>query len=515
MKIYIHHLYKRAIVAFVLFTAISCSKTALNVNNPNQVSEKNFWVNEKDALAGLYGVYDAFQHNQLTGRFYSQFDNLSDNAYTNSGNNWSDIESSNHTPANARIVNFWTQYYTIVNRANLVIDRVGAMPETAISEASRKRIVAEAMFLRAYAYLDLTTLWGNVPFYTRYLAGFDEGAAPANKEVILVEIQDGLKNQVIPHLPVTIGAAEKGRIGKGAAIALLGKYYLFNKDYGNAANTLRELFSAPYNYSLYPDYAKLFTSVGEFSSENLFEINFETGGIDNGESFSIQIDTNLTPTVPRNEWRPTNDLANSFLYIDGLPRANSALYGSRSPLFNSAQPYANRDPRLRANLFTNADVTPGGKKIWAFTNNVLYATKKWFMLTSTQYNGGPQNYYLIRYADVLLMYAEAQNEQAGPDNSVYEAVNKIRRRIGMADYPSGLTQEDMRARIRDERRWEFAFEHQRYFDLLRWRIAHTLIPPSHSKKVFTNPRDYLWPYPQDEMDNSPALQAYGQNEGWK
>ena len=137
------------------------------------------------------------------------------------------------------------------------------------------------------------------------------------------------------------------------------------------------------------------------------------------------------------------------------------------------------------------------------------------MITSTQYNGGPQNYYMIRYAEVLLMYAEARNEDAGPDQSVYDAVNEVRSRVHMPAYPTGLSQEKMRDYIRDERRWEFALEHQRYFDIIRWRIADITIPPIGGVKVFTSPRDYLWPYPQAEMDNNAALRTQGQNEGWR
>lgn len=515
MKMRINQILLYTLATTLLLAGTACTKKQLDVVNPNQIPDKDFWQTETDALTGLYGVYDAFQHNQLAGKFYREFDNISDNAFTISGANWAEIESSFHNPITARILNAWTAYYTIINRANLVIDRVTAMPAGSISDESRKRIIAEAFFLKAYAYLDLTTLWGNVPLYEHYLGTFDNGNAATDKASIVSAMEEELRDNVIPNLPVTIPSPEKGRAGRGAAVALLGKYYLFNKDYSNAAATLSTLMTAPYTYDLYPKYDELFTLAGEFSKENLFEINFEAGGIDNGESFSIRIDTSVTPLVPQAYWRPTNELVNSYLCTDGSPIANSPVYGNTSPLYNTALPYNNRDPRLRATVFTNLDNTPGGKKIWAYSANIRFAPKKYSMITSTQYNGGPQNYYMIRYADVLLMYAEAENEAVGADPSVYDAVNKVRNRAGMPDYPANLSQEDMRSYIRDERRWEFALEHQRYFDILRWRIADSVIPPIGGVKVFTNPRDYLWPYPQNEMDNNPALKAQGQNEGWQ
>lgn len=132
-------------------------------------------------------------------------------------------------------------------------------------------------------------------------------------------------------------------------------------------------------------------------------------------------------------------------------------------------------------------------------------------------SGGVQNYYVIRYADVLLLYAEAENEASGATANVYSAVNLIRQRVGMPNYPAGLTKDQMRSYIRDERRWEFALEHQRYFDLQRWGITGQVVTaasPLAGRKVFTEPRDYLWPYPQNEMDRNPAMNAAGQNPGW-
>src|SRR5690606_26965373 len=98
----------------------------------------------------------------------------------------------------------------------------------------------------------------------------------------------------------------------------------------------------------------------------------------------------------------------------------------------------NRDPRLRATILTSADVLPSGKKLWSFKDNTNFAVKKYIEVTTTQYPSGPQNVYLIRYADVLLMFAEAKNESVGAVDSVYAAVNEVRSRVHMPAYPAGL-----------------------------------------------------------------------------
>jgi hypothetical protein len=184
------------------------------------------------------------------------------------------------------------------------------------------------------------------------------------------------------------------------------------------------------------------------------------------------------------------------------------LYGTKSPLYNATgiNKFSNRDPRLRGTILTAADVLSNGGKLWSFNNANNYGIRKYIEITTAKYARNPQNFYVFRYADVLLMVAEAQNEVAGPNTLVYECVNKVRKRVSMPDYPVGLTQEQMRDRIRDERRWEFAVEWQRYFDLKRWGIIQDAIAASGvAEKVFTNPRDYVWPIPQTELDRNPNM----------
>ncbi|MGV3642401.1 MAG: RagB/SusD family nutrient uptake outer membrane protein [Adhaeribacter sp.] len=512
---------RNVLAGLLLAGLLSCSKNELELLNPNDVTLSKFFTNEEEATIGLAGVYDAFQYRELAGEKLRQLDVIADNAQSQNNIGFSEISTSNHNSAVPVIADFWAYYYNVISRANLVIDRVNGMPESAISEQARKRTTAEAAFLRAYAYLDLTTLFGDIPFYTQPASPFDEGKGKTAKADIHAFIIQDLQTNVIPHLPATTGGTEKGRVTSWAAKALLGKYYLFDKNWPQAAAQFKEVIDSK-AFSLYPDYAKLFTPEGEYSPESLFEIGFVEGGTDNGENFSVQVDTTLAPIIPSTAWRPAESLVNSYPAIDGLPIAGT----NKSPLYKSGQPYDNRDPRLRATIYTPADVSKSGRKYWNFSNTNKFAVRKYSWYTRTQYQAfqGPQNYYLIRYADVLLMYAEAQNEAQGADASVYEALTAVRKRAGLLPGVAGLyglkaamTQAQMRTAIRDERRWELALEHQRYFDIIRWGIAETVlnsIVPNPKNKFFDAPRDYLWPYPQTELDNNPTLKSQGQNPGW-
>lgn len=515
----INGLCKLCIIAVVVAVS-SCGKNVLELENPNEVTLNNFWRTETDAMVGLAGIYDAFQHNNLAAQKYRRFDVPTDNIQSVSQTGFNEIENSTHNPAIETISAFWAHNYDVIHRANVVIDNVSVMPQSAISEAVKKRICAEAAFLRAYSYLDLVSLYGDIPFYTKAANPFDEGKGKTPKSEILTHMTSQLATEVIPNLPQSVAGGELGRITKGAAEALLSKYYLYTGDWQKAASHAKNVIDSKV-YTLYPNYEKLFTLAGEYSSENLFEIGFVDGGVDGGETFSVQIDTNLAVIIPNSSMAPTAGLVNSYLAIDGRPISGA----NASPLYSSANPYANRDLRLRASIYTNADRSPTGKKYWNYNNVNSWAIKKYTWYTNgVQYLRGPQNYYMIRYADVLLMYAEAKNELSGPDASIYDALILIRKRAGFLVGADGLyglkanmTKDEMQTTIRNERRWEFAFEHQRYFDLRRWGIIETVIKsinPNPRAKAFTAPRDWLWPYPQDEMDNNPVLKAQGQNPGW-
>jgi starch-binding outer membrane protein, SusD/RagB family len=511
----------------LLLLSTACDKSKLELTNPNEIQETEFWKSEKQALQGVLGVYDALQSDEIGGLRYYQLDVLTDNMGTNTNSeSWLDIRNFAFNSNTARVVNMWRALYNVVNRANLTIDKVGQMPNTLIPDATKIRFIAEAQFLRAFAYHDLTLIYQGVPFYTKPNTTLSEGIAATKGSDIAKAMIEDLKNTVIPNLPV---ATSDGRITRGAAVFLLGKFYMALKDWTNAATTLKSLKSAPYTYALFSDYERLFTPEVEFqNNEVMFHVNFIDSPLDNGGNFAIKVDTLTSPSVtpfnvPRNSYQITNGLRDSYLCTDGKPFLATTphpIYGAKSTLASTTNIAVNRDKRFKGAILSNIDNTPGGKKLWNYTGNGI-AIKKYFHISPIVYNSNPQNYYMMRYADVLLMLAEAEVELNPADADIFANVKLIRDRAGVTMFTqtewAALTTAQKRTVIRDERRWEFAFEHTRFFDLRRWgleftkttlRAVNTAIPATTPDLMFVQ-----WPYPLPELDNNAALKKGG-NPGW-
>jgi starch-binding outer membrane protein, SusD/RagB family len=279
---------KFALSLLVLCLATACNKNQLELSNPNDIQETEFWKTEKQALQGILGVYDALQNDEIGGLRYYQLDVLTDNMGTNTNSeSWLDIRNFAFTNSTTRIVNIWRSLFAVVNRANLAIDKITAMPATAISDASKARFIAEAQFLRAFAYHDLTLIYQGVPFYTKPNTTLSEGIAATKGSDIAKAMIEDLTKTVIPNLPLS---TTDGRITKGAATFLLGKFYMDLKDWTNAVATLKPLKSAPYTYALFPDYERLFTPEVEFqNNEVMFQVNFIDSPLDNGGNFAIKV----------------------------------------------------------------------------------------------------------------------------------------------------------------------------------------------------------------------------------
>jgi hypothetical protein len=210
-------------------------------------------------------------------------------------------------------------------------------------------------------------------------------------------------------------------------------------------------------------------------------------------------------------WNPRTELRDAFECTDGLPITTS-------PLYNPANWQLNRDPRLNQTMrnFTDKAVLANGSLV-AFAYNGISQTGlepakggNVETLPIDYSTKSEQDWILIRYAEVLLNFAEATNEVSGPTAEVYQAVNSVRARSSMPNLPAGLTQATMRARIWNERRVEFAFEGMRYRDIKRWKLAevyiNTLVEPgSGVHRVFDPSKHYVWPFPQSEIDVNPQL----------
>jgi len=256
------------------------------------------------------------------------------------------------------------------------------------------------------------------------------------------------------------------------------------------------------NYILFSDYRGLFYLENEFNKEIIFDIQFKTPDYTNGFDNILEVQMNCAPTL---------DLANNYLMTDGMSYLESTLY-------DPANPWENRDPRFHKTI-----VVPGYMYLGRIVPESKYFSTGFGFKKYTTYKddvaqpvilNSEINFIVLRYADVLLMYAEAQNEAVGSDETVYAALNQIRVRAGMPDIPEGLTQDQMRQVIRLERRIELANEALYYSDIRRWRTAETVMNTTVlsrtgqlvQTRTFNANRDYLWPIHEITIQDNPNLE---------
>ena len=329
-------------------------------------------------------------------------------------------------------------------------------------------------------------------------------------------------NFAVDNLDTSPNNGEFGRPTKLTALAVIGRAQIFDNRFADAAGTFQQIINMEGSVvDLDPDYESLFNGSNEQSPEIIWSFQAVGNGVGEGSYFQVHY---APPNVPAgvtsggwNSMQYTRNLIDDYYMADGLSISESSMYDPENI-------YENRDPRLAMSFLRPGDIWDGFEMV---DNNFFYngaapdATyaaqvicKKWCSEETIDNGDTDVDFVLIRYADVLLMYAEAQNEVSGPDASVYEAVNKIRARAGMPDFPAGLSQDQMREEIRHERRIEFVMEGTRYYDLIRWRTAETVIPSVQElqNRVFDPSKNYLWPLPQSAIDSNPEL--IQQNPGY-
>ncbi|GAB2774434.1 RagB/SusD family nutrient uptake outer membrane protein [Rhabdobacter roseus] len=486
----------------------SCQESYLDLKPTDRYTEQNFWQNEEHALAGLNGTYRALTDDFLYGSD-SPFllEALSPNAY-NYGNTkgFNIIAKGNHDANNSSVINNrWGSNYRGIGRANNLLANLGPIP---MDEALKKRIRGEALFLRALFYFDLLNLYGGVPLILdRPL--LEQGTYPRNSaDEIRTQILKDL-DEAAASLPLSFTGANKGRATKGAALALKARVLLYHQQWAAAAEAAKAVMDQG-THQLFPDYRGLFYLENEGNAEVVFDVQFKFPEVGNSYDINFQLYENSVP-LP--------DLVNAYLMTDGKSI-------TESPLYDPAKPYENRDPRLKATIITPGSQFAGAPVTATTFVQTGFSQKKYSvykddvkpveLLTSGK---SELNFMYIRYADVLLMYAEAKNEASGPDASVYEALNKIRTRAKMPPVAEGLSKEQLRQVIRHERRIELAGESLYYHDIRRWKIAENVMNTNlynHrnqviDSRVFNASRDYLWPIPSVAIQNNPVL---AQNPGY-
>lgn len=508
----------------------SCKKDILETVPNDRVSSTIYWRTESDAIYGVNSVYSALDAVNLF-----VLDGVSDIGHTNTTFTVEfNIENGTYDASHSRIQTEWQSTYRGIFLANDVLANIDKI--TSSNTALIDRLKAETRVLRAYYYLKLTGLYGDVPMITTPISAAEGLTIARTSQAEVYEFISAELTAAATALPATYAAADKGRVTKGAALALKARAHLWAGNFAEAATAAKAVMDLNV-YGLVDEYGKLFTYAMENSKEVVLDKQFLAGTLTHN-SFAY-----MGPYSQRNSasnFVPTKALADLYTMKNGKDITDP------TSGFDPMQPYLNRDPRMRFTMFLDGDVLPSGILFQPvpgsggadevgktqYNTSTGYSLKKYVVAEDLQTPGASGlNFMLLRYAEVLLTYAEAKIELNQLDASVYDAINAVRTRsdVGLPALETGLTQEQLRQIVRKERTIELAFEGWRLFDIRRWRIGEqvmrgpvygityyengnpvTVEVPS-VVRVFDPGKHYLWPVPQKENALNPAL---GQNPGW-
>lgn len=466
---------KKIFILLLTCSFVGCSKDFVERESLTQIAKENFWKSEQDAQLAINGIYDALQDRALySGNLnatagLTMFDCFGDNLYNNY--KWEgpgDFMIGIITPSNGMFSGIWSSSYKGIARANAAIENIQNMSTSLISQDKKNALFGQALFLRALFYFNLAVYFQDVPLITK-VQTLEEAYVPKNtyQEVNAQVIAD--LTEAIDKLPASYPATQYGYATKGAALGLLARVHLYNKNYQGVVDATSTLLTL--GYILNPSYAQLFTEQGESSKEIVFSVRFNQDISNNGELFSGTFTGN--PAIDK---LPMPNMVKDYYCTDGKPITQSPLY-TPGTAANNAPQKNNRDPRLTASVYFRGDIFLTDLNRAFATTPTTYGLKKYIRNASVSaagigaFNPGGQDFIVIRYADVLLMRAEALVE-LNQLTEVYNLVNQVRQRVSMPTVQTvegaSLTQAALRDVVRHERRVELAFEGLRYFDLKRW-----------------------------------------------
>lgn len=501
----------------------ACSTDFLERNPLDQPSNEAFWNTEKDAMAAATGCYEGWS--SMDEVLY--FDCASDNAYDPfPWEGWSVQAAGLATPTDPGAN--YMGYEKMVRYNNFLanIDR----PE--MKEELRKRLIAEVRFLRALDYFRKVTLYGDVPLVTEVLTVENSNLPRNPKAEVVTFILKELK-EIIPDLPVSYSGSDVGRITRGAALTLKARMELFEYQYEDCLASCTEIMQL--GYQLFPSYKGLFRVANEKNKEVILDVQYV-------ESIASTWMMGALPPASSGGWcciNPTQALVDAYECIDGKTIQESSVYDPN-------EPYKKRDPRLGVTVLSPGDEYDGRRydpidvkdphgdyyapygrsKTGYLVRKYVYDLSDYSDMWNTGINA-----IVMRYAEVLLMFAECKIELNQIDNSVYETLDAIRTRAEMpaVDKARYAGQSQLRDLVRRERRVELAMEGLRWFDICRWKIGEqvlngdvygcrlgTVDPETGEliltdERIFVEPRSfdpqksYLWPIAQSIIDATPAI----------
>ncbi|MCE7058161.1 RagB/SusD family nutrient uptake outer membrane protein [Algoriphagus sp. AGSA1] len=535
------------IIILLAFTSLcwtGCKE--LDLAPENTFTDLTYWDSEAKAQSVLNTAYS-----QMYGSsrfFYNEA--TSDNAFNGRGDTEgaASLAAGTYDPSLGRLQGEWNSNYTGIKTCNILLENIDRVPN--MDEGNKARMMAEARFIRAFLHFQLMTWFGDVPLLSKDITIEEAQEVVRTPKAQVLEFILEELDQVSLTLPTQqdLTDSERGRITAGAAMALKARVHLYEGQWQEVVLATENLINgdAYGRYGLFPSYEGLFLPENEYSQEDILSLQYVPQFRTWGQFFDM---APLSAGARLNALAPTQELVDSYMTEEGL-----AIDHPDSG-YDEENPYVNRDPRLSATVVYHEYeweengatrtiyIKPGSDPDSSAPDEYVpgssstttgYYTRKYFDPTHLVQFASGLNLMLIRYADVLLMYAEAKNELGQLDESTWDlTIRALRERAGFdaataLQFTSGLGQEEYREIIRTERRVELAMEGLRIFDIRRWRIAEDVLngwahgakfgPPSEDDgylrvnlRSFDPSKHYLWPIPRDERNLNPNLT---QNPGW-
>ena len=531
-------------ISFILIlTALLSSCNDLDLAPTNRFTDANYWTSAEKASAVLNMAYS-----QMFGaNYFFANERLTDNLFEGRGNtNEKIITSGQADAALGRFSSEWADCYKGIKTVHIFLDNVDLVP--GMDEGLKDRMKAEARFIRASLFFRLANHYGDVPLFDYDITRQEANTIERSSKAAVIDFVRTELNSIVGSLPKQGEYAErdKGRITQGAVMMLLARTYLYENSWSEVSSITQRIMNGEFgSYELFPDYSGLFLPQNELNSEVILDL---------GYTLTLRTWMEMYDGIPIsvggriNAFAPTQELVDDYIMRNGLA-INQTGSG-----YNENDPYVNRDPRFSATIvhhgyqWVNGEgnvstiyIRPGSSADAGASNldeysgpgqnstSTGYYIRKYFDPEAPEGMDAGLNIILMRYADVLLMHAEAKFELGEMNETVWnQTIRPIRVRAGFTDagalnYPSGG---DLREIIRRERRSELAIEGLRLFDIRRWGTIETVLntTPRGAKfaanntqyielepRRFDPARDYLFAIPQSQRDINENLT---QNPGY-
>ena len=534
------------LIISLLIYITGCKESFLDSSPTDQLTTETYYETESDFILSVNGIYAINCLWRQNMEFFPMIDMATPVAVKGSGRfgqfHWG---NSGYTPADvpSDVKNWWKRWWQGISRANEVLKRLEENGDEVFTTVGlQDRIKGETLFLRAFYYFNLTYIWGDLPLITEpvteetYYPTRDAHSAIVEQMISDLTEAKSLLPSVTQYRQNT---DDLGRASKGAAMALLGKIYCFEEQWSKAATELKKVIDLG-DYQLtsgLTGFNDQFWPTGENGVESIFEIQYTSGlGDQYGNGFvsycatgGVGIDgagggyNYIEPTDYLVDFYETkNGYKVKSTWLSNADSKDNFSYSSDDPAFNSENPFTNRDPRLSWTVMYEEsayvdDKFPGHTFTAASPVESNYATVK-YIVGQNAFAQSDMNIIVLRYADVLLLYAEALMEQNDLDNAA-TYVNMVRSRpsVAMPDVPNNViaSQSILREYIHEERIRELALEYGHvFFDMRRWGIwvdemkaFWTTNKYGHENAAIDiDEHNILWAIAQDEMDLNPNLE---------